>query len=92
MFPVTGIIGLIGGRKKNARMSVLGLKTSGKYSHGLCGGGENSLRTEHFIFGRKKIDFSGPFVDLLFSRETGISRTEKPVFRKEKHVSRKELL
>ena len=70
-----------------------GVKIGGKYSHGLCGGGGNSLRTEHFIFGRqKKSTFRDPFFDVLFSRETGISRKEKPVFRKEKPVSRKELL
>ena len=44
------------------------------------------------ILGENKIDFSGPFFDLLFSRGTAISRKEKPVFRKEKPVSRKELL
>ena len=48
-------------------------------------------RALHF-WKKKKEDFSGPFFDLLFSRETGISRKEKLVFRKEELVSRKELL
>ena len=44
------------------------------------------------FLGEHKIDFPGPFFNLLLSRETGISRKEKLVFRKEKPVSRKELL
>ena len=44
------------------------------------------------FLGENKIDFLGPFLNLLFKRETGKSRKEEPVFRKEKPVSRKELL
>ena len=44
------------------------------------------------FLGENNIDFLGPFFNLLFRKETGISRKEKLVFRKEKPVSRKEFL
>ena len=55
------------------------------------GGKESKDRAVHFGE-KKKIDLAGPLFDLLCSRETGISRKERPVFREEKPVSRKELL
>ena len=36
------------------------------------------------MWAKKQIDFSGPFLNLLCRMETGISRKEKLVFRKEK--------